>query len=71
MTIKELGLYIKSLREKKKLLQSDLAKLTETKQPAIARLETGKLNICFKTLSAIADALGYDLIIKFVKKKVK
>jgi hypothetical protein len=34
---------VKGLREKKKMRQVDLAALTGTKQPNIARLESGKV----------------------------
>lgn len=43
-----------------KLSQSQLAKLSGTKQPAISRLERGD-NITISTLRRIADALDADL----------
>ena len=57
-------------RKIRKLSQADVAKLLQTKQPAIARLEAGG---CFKTsvekLYQYAHALGYHLEVKFVRDR--
>jgi len=57
---------LKKMREEKCVTQSQLAEITEMKQSAIARIESGKVNITLATLSSITDALGYsvEVIIK-------
>lgn len=56
-------------RKMRNLTQADVAKLLNTKQPTIARLESGG---CFKTsierLYQYAHALGYNLEVKFVRE---
>ena len=54
------------LRIKKKITQKQLAQLLDTKQPAIARLESGKANVTVRFLREIATVCGAELQIKFV-----
>jgi predicted XRE-type DNA-binding protein len=55
-------------RKLRKLSQADVARLLQTKQPAIARLEAGG---CFKTsiekLYQYANVLGYHLQVRLVR----
>jgi len=59
-----------AVRKMQNLSQADVAKLLNTKQPAIARLEAGG---CFKTsierLYQYAHALGYNLELKFTRDR--
>ena len=48
------------------LTQAELAKKMETKQPSLARLESGRYNPSFKFLQRLAHAFNCQLEIKFV-----
>ncbi|MDE7334100.1 MAG: helix-turn-helix domain-containing protein [Lachnospiraceae bacterium] len=56
-------------REKKGLLQRDLAELSGVKQPAIARLESMKSVPQIDTLLKILAPLGYTLSITPIENK--
>ena len=56
------------LRKKKKITQKQLAELVNTKQPSIARLESGDYNPTVDFLKKIAEVLGADLEINFISK---
>ena len=58
------------LRLAKGLTQEDLAKLLNTKQESIARLESGGSLPSLSTMKKIADALGADLEINLRPKQV-
>ncbi|WP_434569196.1 helix-turn-helix domain-containing protein [Pseudomonas sp. Z3-8] len=51
---------LKSLRLKKKLSQADLARLMNTSQPHVARIEKGSDTVTLKTLCKLAAALEED-----------
>jgi ribosome-binding protein aMBF1 (putative translation factor) len=57
---------VKALREAKRLSQNQLAELTGTKQPAIARLESGRVMPRLDLLQKIAAAMGMRLDVRFV-----
>lgn len=61
----ELASAIIAARLQAGLTQSELAERMGTKQPYIARLETGTNNPSFKTLERIAEATGLQLKISF------
>ncbi len=61
---------IHALRRKRRLSQSQLARLLGTKQSAIARLEGGGDNITISRLQRIASLLGAQLTIKFEPRRV-
>ncbi len=56
------------LRKKRKISQKQLAELLNTKQPSIARLESGDYNPSIEFLKKIAEVLGAELEIKFISK---
>ena len=58
---------IRELREAKGLIQAQMAELSETKQPSIARIESGRALPRLDVLQRIATALGMRLTIDFVK----
>lgn len=58
---------VKSEREARRFSQSDLAALAGTKQPAIARLESGRVIPRLDLLQKIAHALGLRLTVAFEK----
>lgn len=62
----QLAREIKKLRENQHMTQEQLAILTGTKQPAIARLESGEVLPRLDLLERIACALGRHLEVKFV-----
>ena len=62
----EIAQLVKALRERKRLTQTELAELAGTKQPAIARLESGRVVPRIDLLETIARALGMRLNIRFV-----
>lgn len=55
---------VKALREARRLSQADLAAKVGTKQPAIARIESGRGIPRLDFLQRIADALGARLDVK-------
>jgi DNA-binding XRE family transcriptional regulator len=59
---------VRELREQENLTQGELAERVGTKQPAIARLESGRVVPRLDLLQKIAAALGRDLQIRFVKR---
>ena len=59
---KEIGQFIKKLRKQKGFTQTQLAKLLETTQSAVARMERGGLNFSTQELLKIGDALDHQLI---------
>jgi UDP-N-acetylglucosamine 1-carboxyvinyltransferase len=60
--LKDLGLFIKQLRENKQLTQSEFATLLETSQPVIARIESGEQNVTTETLNKISQVLNKSII---------
>ncbi|RKH62668.1 XRE family transcriptional regulator [Corallococcus aberystwythensis] len=58
---------VRELREKQGLSQTELAERAGTKQPAIARLESGRVVPRLDLLQKIAHALGMQLELRFVK----
>ncbi len=56
------------LRRKKKLTQKQLAELMGTRQPSVARLESGEYNPSLEFLKKVADILDTDLDIRFIPK---
>src|SRR5438552_16292683 len=65
----QLARKVKGLREKKKMSQVQLAALAGTKQPNIARLESGKVVPKLDFLEKVARALGGHLDIRIVERK--
>ncbi len=53
------------LRKEKNISQKELAKMINTKQPSIARLEGGDISPTVAFLKKMANALDYDLEINF------
>lgn len=51
------------VRSKKHCTQSALAHRAGISQPALARIEAGKVSPTLSTLTKLADALGYELTI--------
>lgn len=58
---------IRELREAKRLSQAQLAEMIGTKQPSVARIESGRALPRLDVLQRIATALGMRLTIDFVK----
>lgn len=65
----QLARKVKALREKRGLTQAELAALIGTKQPAIARLESGRAVPKFELLEKIARALRLRLDVRFVPER--
>lgn len=62
----EIAVQIKKLREKRGMIQSELAKLMGTGQSAVARIEdSGYSGWTFKTLLSATEVLDARLIISF------
>ena len=59
---KNLGFFIKKLREDRNLTQNDFAKLLKTSQSAVARIETGGQNMTTDELNRISIALGRKVV---------
>jgi len=54
------------LRISKNKTQEELAKLVKTKQPSIARIESGNSSPSFKMLEKISKALGGKLVVSLI-----
>ena len=65
----QLARTVKGLREKKKMSQVQLAALAGTKQPNIARLESGKVIPKLDFLEKVARSLGGHLDVRIVEGK--
>jgi HTH-type transcriptional regulator/antitoxin HipB len=61
----ELGEQLRALREAQQLSQSELARRMGSTQPAIARLEAGRVAPSLDTLDRAAAALGVELVVTF------
>lgn len=59
--LKQMGSYIRKLREKRKLTQRDLAASVGKDQQSIQRLEAGKINPSFFYLYQIAEGLSVNM----------
>jgi transcriptional regulator with XRE-family HTH domain len=59
--LKQLGAYIRQLREERNLSQSDLATSINKDQQSIQRLETGRVNPSFYYLYQIAEGLSVEV----------
>ena len=59
---KQIGEFIKSLREKDGLTQDEFAKALETSQSAVARMEKGDQNFSTQLLNKISDVLGHKIM---------
>lgn len=56
-----IGLRIKEIRKKNKITQEDLAKMMETSQPQIARIESGEQNASILVYKKLATILGVTM----------
>jgi HTH-type transcriptional regulator/antitoxin HipB len=61
----ELGERIRGLREASGLSQAELGRRIGSTQPAIARLEAGRVSPTLETLDRVAAALSVELVVEF------
>jgi ribosome-binding protein aMBF1 (putative translation factor) len=61
----ELGGQIRRLRDTHGISQAELGRRIGSTQPAIARLEAGRVSPTLETLDRVAAALGVELVIGF------
>jgi ribosome-binding protein aMBF1 (putative translation factor) len=61
----ELGEQVRALREAHGISQAELARRMGTTQPAIARLEAGRIAPRLETLDRVASALDVTLVVAF------
>ena len=61
----ELGEQVRALRDAQGISQAELARRMGTTQPAIARLEAGRVAPSIETLDRAAAALGVELVVTF------
>ncbi len=61
----ELGERIRGLREARGVSQAELGRRIGSTQPAIARLEAGRVSPTLETLDRVAAALGVELVVGF------
>lgn len=62
----EVAAALKELRKLEGLTQRQLAEKVNKPQSTIARIENGSINVTFKTMKEIANALGKDIEVRFV-----
>ena len=66
---KRVAYTIREIRLDKKLTQKELAAKSGIPRTVISRIESGKRNITLETLMNIAESLGEEVEIRFVKKQ--
>ena len=59
---KQIGEFIKNLREQRGMTQDDFAKALATSQSAVARMEKGEQNFSTEILSKISTVLEHKLV---------
>src|SRR3989338_5295022 len=59
---KQIGFFIRELREKRGMTQSEFAEALATSQSAVARMETGGQNFTLEQLSKISEILDHKII---------
>jgi transcriptional regulator with XRE-family HTH domain len=64
-----LGKHIKAMRKMARMTQAELAKFSGLERTSITNIERGNQQLTSRTLNDIADALGYEVQVKFVRKK--
>jgi transcriptional regulator with XRE-family HTH domain len=69
--MKDTHLVLKELRLKHALAQAEVAELCGLSRASITNIESGTQKLTLKTLEALADALGYEVTIKFIRKGLK
>jgi len=62
----KLGNLVVALRENRS--QNEISKITGIPQSALSRAESGKVEIKLTSLDKMADKLGYDVSIEFIKR---
>ena len=61
VVLKEIGLKIKELRERKNISQQDLAAACNFEKSSMSRIESGRTNLTIGTLLKIGESLGVKL----------
>ena len=59
---KQIGFFIKNLREQRGMTQDEFAKALATSQSAVARMEKGKQNFSTEFLTKISGVLGHQVV---------
>lgn len=60
---------LKEARKSQNISQYELSKRSGISRSVISEIESGKRNVSIAKLTRLADALGTDLKIEFVKRK--
>ncbi len=60
---------LKEIRMKKGLTQAELAALMDVRQHVVSRLESGRISPRLETLARAGNALGYDLEVRFKRRR--
>lgn len=61
--MENVGELIRRVRKETGITQAELARLAHTKQPAIARIETGTANPTFHTIEYLLAVMGRSLVL--------
>ena len=64
-----LGAVLKALRKAQGLNQGEVADLAGLTRTSITNIERGNQMLTTKTINAIAAAMGYEVRVRFVRKK--
>lgn len=65
----DINVMVKEAREKAGISQSELARRMEVHQSSVVRMEKGDHAPAISTLEKVAEALGLELVVKFIKAK--
>ena len=64
-----LGGMIKAMRKSRCWTQAELAAASGLERTSITNIERGNQMLTVRTINAIADALGYEVRVRFVRKE--
>lgn len=63
-----IGSMIRAIRRKQELTQEALANLAGLERSSVAQIERGTQMLNVRTINALAEGLGYRVVVKFVRK---
>lgn len=65
----EIGKTIRGVRERQGVSQADLAEEIDMYRENYIRIEKGRVNLTVESMMRIAEGLGLDLSVRFLRKK--
>lgn len=63
-----LGKFVKAMRKRAGMTQKELADRVGLERTSITNIERGNQTMNVQTINSIAEALGYEVRVKFIRK---